>query len=65
MMNHAESQDYKPAELLICTASRLMLDNTTAFIGTGIPMLAASLAQRSDRCNGHLRCDGDRPTRLH
>jgi glutaconate CoA-transferase subunit B len=46
MMNHAESQDYKPAELLICTASRLMLDNTTAFIGTGIPMLAASLAQR-------------------
>ena len=45
-MNHAESQDYKPAELLICTASRLMLDNTTAFIGTGIPMLAASLAQR-------------------
>jgi glutaconate CoA-transferase subunit B len=46
MMNHTESQDYKPAELLICTASRLMLDNTTAFIGTGIPMLAASLAQR-------------------
>ena len=45
-MNHAESQDHKPAELLICTASRLMLDNTTAFIGTGIPMLAASLAQR-------------------
>lgn len=45
-MNHAESQDYKPAELLICTSSRLMLDNTTAFIGTGIPMLAASLAQR-------------------
>jgi glutaconate CoA-transferase subunit B len=45
-MNHVEPQDYKPAELLICTASRLMLDNTTAFIGTGIPMLAASLAQR-------------------
>ena len=45
-MSYAESQDYKPAELLICTASRIMLDNTTAFIGTGIPMLAASLAQR-------------------
>lgn len=45
-MDHVEPQDYKPAELLICTASRLMLDNTTAFIGTGIPMLAASLAQR-------------------
>jgi glutaconate CoA-transferase subunit B len=37
---------YQPSELLICTASRLMEDGTTAFIGTGIPMLAASLAQR-------------------
>lgn len=39
-------QEYNPNELLICTASRLMPDNTTAFIGTGIPMLAASLAQK-------------------
>jgi glutaconate CoA-transferase subunit B len=39
-------QAYNPSELLICTASRLMSDNTTAFIGTGIPMLAASLAQK-------------------
>lgn len=45
-MNKDISIEYKPAELLICTASRLMNDNTTAFIGTGIPMLAASLAQR-------------------
>ena len=37
---------YNASELLICTASRLINDNTTAFIGTGIPMLAASLAQR-------------------
>ncbi|MCK5635093.1 MAG: CoA-transferase subunit beta [Anaerolineales bacterium] len=37
---------YNPTELLICTASRLVPDNTTAFIGTGIPMLAASLAQK-------------------
>jgi glutaconate CoA-transferase subunit B len=37
---------YNPTELLICTASRLMPDNSTAFIGTGIPMLAASLAQK-------------------
>ena len=37
---------YNPAELLICSASRLMADGTTAFIGTGIPMLAASLAQK-------------------
>jgi glutaconate CoA-transferase, subunit B len=40
------SDAYNPSELLICTAARLMTDNTTAFIGTGIPMLAAALAQR-------------------
>jgi len=37
---------YNPSELLICIASRLMQDGNTAFIGTGIPMLAASLAQK-------------------
>ncbi len=39
------SQEYSPSELLICLASRVMEDESTAFIGTGIPMLAASLAQ--------------------
>lgn len=39
-------ETYNASELLICTASRLMEDGTTAFIGTGIPMLAASLAQK-------------------
>ncbi len=38
--------NYKPNELLICIAARMMEDNSTAFIGTGIPMLAASLAQK-------------------
>jgi len=38
--------EYNPTELLICLASRMMEDGTTAFIGTGIPMLAASLAQK-------------------
>jgi glutaconate CoA-transferase subunit B len=37
---------YSSTELMICLASRTMADNATAFIGTGIPMLAASLAQR-------------------
>ncbi len=37
---------YNPTELLICTASRLMENGTTAFIGTGIPMLAGALAQK-------------------
>jgi len=38
--------EYSPTELMICVAARLFEDGTTAFIGTGIPMLAASLAQR-------------------
>jgi glutaconate CoA-transferase subunit B len=37
---------YSPTELMICVAARLMKDGMTAFIGTGIPMLAASLAQK-------------------
>jgi glutaconate CoA-transferase, subunit B len=43
--------EYKPNELLICLASRLIEDNKTAFIGTGIPMLAASLAQKTHAPN--------------
>ena len=38
--------DYNLTEMMICTAARLFRDETTCFIGTGIPMLAASLAQR-------------------
>lgn len=37
---------YSDSEIMVCIAARLMKDGTTAFIGTGIPMLAASLAQR-------------------
>jgi len=37
---------YNPNELMICTASRLMEDNSTVFIGTGLPMLAGALAQK-------------------
>jgi glutaconate CoA-transferase, subunit B len=39
-------KNYNGSELMICLASRAMLDKETAFIGTGIPMLAASLAQK-------------------
>jgi len=42
---------YNPTELLICSAARLMEDGATAFIGTGIPMLAAMLAQRMQAPN--------------
>lgn len=41
-----QNQPFSPTELMICVAARLFEDGTTAFIGTGIPMLAASLAQR-------------------
>lgn len=37
---------YTATEMMICVAARLMKDGTTNFIGTGIPMLAAGLAQR-------------------
>lgn len=37
---------YTPNELMVCVAARSMEDGTTAFIGTGIPMLAAALAQK-------------------
>ena len=41
-----ETREYNLTEMMICMAARLFKDGTTCFIGTGIPMLAASLAQR-------------------
>jgi glutaconate CoA-transferase subunit B len=46
MTGNGNRLEYSPTELMICVAARLFEDGTTAFIGTGIPMLAASLAQR-------------------
>ncbi len=46
MSGSGRNGSYSPSELMICVAARLFEDGTTAFIGTGIPMLAASLAQR-------------------
>lgn len=43
--------EYNQTELLICIASRQMEDRTSAFIGTGIPMLAAALAQKTHAPN--------------
>jgi glutaconate CoA-transferase subunit B len=37
---------YSGMELLICLVARLMEDRKMAFIGTGVPMLAAALAKR-------------------
>ena len=40
-------QAYSRTELMICVAARLFEDGATAFIGTGIPMLAAMLASKT------------------
>ncbi|MFO7638922.1 MAG: CoA-transferase [bacterium] len=39
--------EYNESEFLICLAAKLMSDRSTAFVGTGIPMLAAALAKRT------------------
>jgi len=38
---------YSLVELLCCVASRLLEDNRSVFVGTGMPMIAAMLAQRT------------------
>lgn len=42
----AISVDYNPLELLVCVGSRILEDNSTVVVGTGIPMAATLLAQR-------------------
>jgi glutaconate CoA-transferase subunit B len=42
-----DERPYTKTELMICVAARLFQDGTTAFIGTGIPMLAAMLAAKT------------------
>ncbi len=39
--------DYDPTELLACVAARLLEDGKSVFVGTGLPMIAAMLAQRT------------------
>jgi glutaconate CoA-transferase subunit B len=39
--------EYNLAELLSCIASRLLEDNRAVFVGTGLPMIATMLAQRT------------------
>ena len=38
--------DYNPLELLVCVAARIIEDNSTVFVGTGVPMAATMLAQK-------------------
>ncbi len=43
--------EYNLAELISCVAARLLEDNRSVFVGTGLPMMAAMLAQRSHAPN--------------
>jgi glutaconate CoA-transferase subunit B len=51
MTTEMRATDYTLAELLICVASRLLEDNRAVFVGTGLPMVAAMLAQRTHAPN--------------
>lgn len=42
---------YNQTELLTCVASRILTDNSTVMVGTGMPLLAAMLAQRTHAPN--------------
>jgi glutaconate CoA-transferase subunit B len=41
------TEGYSLAELLACVASRLLEDGRSVFVGTGLPMIAGLLAQRT------------------
>jgi len=55
--------DYNPIELMAIIASRYLEDGKTMFAGTGIPMVAASLAQKTHASNLILifECGGISP----
>lgn len=43
--------EYNETELLTCVASRILTDNSTVIVGTGMPLLASMLAQRTHAPN--------------
>lgn len=42
-----QREDYKPTELMACVAARLLEDRKSIMVGTGLPLIAALLAQRT------------------
>ncbi|MBN2168655.1 MAG: 3-oxoacid CoA-transferase [Actinobacteria bacterium] len=40
------SAEYNPLELMVCVGSRVLEDNSTVEVGTGVPMAATLLAQK-------------------
>ena len=51
MSNYASSDQYNLADLLCCSASREVQDNEIVFAGTGLPMVAIMLAQKTHSPN--------------
>jgi acyl CoA:acetate/3-ketoacid CoA transferase alpha subunit/acyl CoA:acetate/3-ketoacid CoA transferase beta subunit len=49
--NDKAPSPYNMIEFMICAASRVLEDNKTAVVGTGLPMLAAMLAQKTHAPN--------------
>lgn len=45
------NREYNPTQLLAYVASGLLEDNSSVFVGTGMPMIAAMLAQRTHAPN--------------
>ncbi len=45
------TEDYNPTELLAYVAAGLLDDDSSVFVGTGLPMIAAMLAQRTHAPN--------------
>ena len=42
---------YSTIELMACVAARILEDRKSVFVGTGLPMIAAMLAQRTHAPN--------------
>jgi acyl CoA:acetate/3-ketoacid CoA transferase alpha subunit/acyl CoA:acetate/3-ketoacid CoA transferase beta subunit len=47
----AGAESYSSTELLACVAARMLEDKKSVFVGTGLPMIAAMLAQRTHAPN--------------
>ncbi|MBN1860945.1 MAG: 3-oxoacid CoA-transferase [Candidatus Thermoplasmatota archaeon] len=47
----SKKESYTSTQLLACVASRMLQDNKSVFVGTGLPMIAAMLAQRTHAPN--------------
>jgi acyl CoA:acetate/3-ketoacid CoA transferase beta subunit len=46
-----QAKNYTPTELLACVAAKLLEDKKSVFVGTGLPMIASMLAQRTHAPN--------------